>query len=366
MKVMHVLKHTQQDNGHVHVAVDLACAQADLGHDVMVVSSGGPYDDLMRDHGVRIVLTPDAGGVKGAVGALRVMAVQARRFRPDVIHAHMMSSAVLGAAVSRVSGAKLVTTVHNSFDGHSKLMRLGDRIIAISDAERELLLSRGFPESRLVTIANGPGGTARETLPRDDIGDLHQLAIMTLSGIHHRKAIDVIIEAFAELNLDFPDWHLNIVGKGPQEQEMRNLAHALALDGQVHFVGSTRTPAYLLDQAEIFVTASLAEPSGLNVIEARLAGCAIVASRVGGIPENLDDGAAGIMFEPGSPSALAAALRPLMEDEKLRRSWKERALAGAEERFGVHRLAQRHLQVYAELAGIALPGDAVDHDGTSA
>ena len=77
----------------------------------------------------------------------------------------MMSGAVLGRLGARVLGVPLVTTVHNSFDRHSGLMRLGDVIVAVSHAERELLLAPGFPERRLEVVVNGTLGSARSAEP---------------------------------------------------------------------------------------------------------------------------------------------------------------------------------------------------------
>ena len=70
---MHLLKHAQRGNGHVHVAVDLACSQADAGHDVIFASARGSYDALLADHGVRVIDVPEPVGVRHAANSLRAV-----------------------------------------------------------------------------------------------------------------------------------------------------------------------------------------------------------------------------------------------------------------------------------------------------
>ncbi len=349
MRIVHLLKHAVRGNGHVHVAVDLACTQAAAGHHVLLASSGGSYDDLLRAHGVRIAALPEPGGPRRTLQSAGALLKIARQFRPDVLHAHMMSSAVLGFGVSKVVGAPLVTTVHNSFETHSVLMRLGKVVVAVSEAERRLLLSRGYRDRKVVTVVNGADGSPREALEAEEqIGPLARPCVVTLSGLHPRKAVGDVIAAFAAVLPDFPGWHLNIVGWGPDRERLEAKVDTLGIERFVHFLGSTLTPRPLLEQADIFATASLADPCPLAVMEARAAGCAIVASAVGGVPEVLEHGRAGQLIPPSNPPAMATAFRALMSDDDALASWRARAKEGAEY-FTVARMAADYERVYKTL-----------------
>ncbi len=345
MKIMHVLKHARAGNGHVHVAVDLACAQADAGHEVTLASSGGHYDDLLRAHGVDVAFVPEAGtafaAVKSAAALLRV----ARRRRPQIIHAHMMSSAVLAFPVTKLVRATLVTTVHNSFDAHSSLMRLGRVVVAVSEAEHGLLIARGFPPRKVVTVLNGAAASPRESLPIDPVGPLSTPSVLSLSGLHRRKAVGDVITAFAAVHPEFPDWHLNIVGSGPDLNLLEAQTRQLSLEDAVHFLGGTLTPKPLLEASGIFASASLAEPFGLTLAEARASGCAIVATSVGGVPEVLDHGRAGQLVPPSDPAAMADAFRSLMGDPATLAEWRSRARSGSEH-LTVSRVARDYERVY--------------------
>ena len=350
MRIMHLLKHSVDGNGGVHVAVDLACAQADAGHDVMIASSGGLYDPLLRSRGVRVATVPRPSGVKVTSQVAWSLLVLARRFRPDVIHAHMMSSAVLGFGVAKIVRAPMVTTMHNSFDTHSVLMRLGRVVVAVSDAERELLLSRGYRPHKVVTVLNGASGSARETLDGAYLGPLARPSVMTLSGLHPRKAVHDVITAFSQVAGDFPDWHLNIVGDGPDRERLKAMVADLGLDGSIHFLGTTLTPRPLLEETDIFATGTLADPCPLTITEARGTGCAIVASAVGGIPEMLEHGRAGRLTPPEDPTAMAALLRELMSDPEALATWRARAKDGSEY-FTVDRVARDYVRVYESARG---------------
>ena len=350
MRIMHLLKHGVRGNGHVHVAVDLACVQADAGHEVSFVSSGGSYDQLLGDHGVQVATIPESGGVKGTAQSAAGLLQLARSVRPNVMHAHMMSSAVLGFPVAKVVGALLITTMHNSFEKHSVLMRLGKVVVAVSEAERRLLLSRGYPATKVVTVVNGADGSPREALQPDDIGPLARPCVVTLSGLHKRKAVGDVIEAFAEVRPEFPDWHLNIIGWGPDRERLEGIVDEHGVERSVHFLGSTVAPRPLLLSADIFASASLADPCPLAVAEARAAGCAIVATAGGGVPEILEHGQAGQLVPASDPTAMATALRRLMGDPDLLASWRARAKDGSEY-FTVTRMASDYDRVYKSMLG---------------
>jgi len=356
VRIVHLIKHCHRGNGHVHVAVDLACAQAGAGHDVCFASAGGTYEPLLRASGVTVVRIPDEHGAQGAARSALAVARLVARTRPDVVHAHMMTSAVLARVAVAGRGVPLVTTMHNSFDGHSDLMSLGTVVVAVSEAERDLLLSRGYRPEDVVTVLNGPVGSPRESLDARTAGETEADAeplpgpsLMTLSGLHARKGVPDVVDAFARLHRELGEWHLHIVGDGPDRAAVEQQITRLGLDGFAHVRGATLTPRGLLEQADIFVSAAHAEPFGLSVAEARAAGCAVVATAVGGVPEVLDHGRAGILVPPGDPDALVDALRTVMVDPLLRREWQDRARWGSDY-FSVARMSAEYLALYERLA----------------
>lgn len=345
MRILHLLKHCDRGNGHVHVAVDLACEQASRGHDVVFASGGGTYVELLEHRGVRHALVQQTMK-RSAVGMARLLGLVWHK-EDTVVHAHMMGAAAMGYAITRLFGGALVTTVHNSFDSHSGLMRLGDRVVAVSRAERELLLARGYSAAKLDMVHNGPLGSARESLFPDGTLDVPQPYIMTLSGLHARKRVDDAISAFAALSGAFPEWRLVVVGEGPDEAGLRSHAVALGISDRVVFAGRTLNPARLLGRASIFACLSEAEPFGLVAAEARAAGCAVVVSDAGGLPEVVEDGRAGLVVPARDVAAATRAMAGLMGDPKELDRWRAAALEGVG-RFSVTGMADGYERVYGD------------------
>lgn len=357
MRIVHLLKHGSRGNGSVHVAVDLACAQADAGHEVVFAAARPAYAEVLAAHGVEVAELPEPLGARDVPGSGAALLALIRRFRPDVVNAHMMSSAVLAYPICKVLRIPLVTTMHNSFDSHSALMRLGTVVVAVSGAERDLLLSRGYRPEKVITIFNGADQSPREGVITDD-APLARPCVVTLSGLHPRKAVGDVIAAFARIAADFPQWHLNVIGWGADRGRLEQVAVELGVASQVHFLGSTPAPRPLLEQADIFATATLADPCPLTVMEARAAGCAIVATSVGGIPETLEQGGAGQLVPVHDPGAMARSLRRLMADPAELRAWRARALDGAEF-YTVKRMSDDYLGLFGALiSGSPLPRPA--------
>ena len=348
--VTHILKHCGYANGNVHVAVDLACAQARAGYMVTFVSGGGTFVEMLARHGVRHMVMPQQ--VAKPLRLLRSI-LDFIRFcrseRPDVIHAHMTAGAIIGYAASRLTGIPLVTTVHNSFDPQSVFMRLGRRIVAVSQAERDHLIGRGYDSETVAVVVNAPAGSPRQDYMKNDRDIvLSRPCVAVICALHRRKGVFDVIEAFASLAARFPDWRLTIAGEGPDRAELGALVEARGLSDRIVFLGFVADPRIVFEQADIFVLASYADPGSLSIGEARASGCAIVATAVGGTTEMLDEGRAGRLVRPGAPHEIARELHLLMVSPDARDALSKNARFGAE-KFDVSVLVHCYEEVYDQV-----------------
>ncbi len=351
MKVVHLINHCDLANGNVHVAIDLICEQVRQGHEPIVFSAGGYFTDLLGRMGVRhITLEQNVRRPWLFFAATWKLLRFFRREKPDLIHAHMMSGAVIGYFVSRIIGVPLVTTVHNSFDSHSKYMKLGDGVVTVSHAEETQLLQSGIRAAKVETVLNGPLGSPRYAVEPQRPATAAAPCIISLSGLHHRKGVGDILQAFASIMDDFPAWRLLIAGEGPDEKPLLDQSIALGIGDRVTFLGKVSEPFQVLSRAEIFVIASHAEPFGLATVEAMYAGCAAIGTDVGGIPEVLAYGEAGLIVPPRSPRALADALARLMGDPALLAEYQQRAQANLG-RFTTLQMYAGYNAVYERLIG---------------
>lgn len=347
MHIVHFLNHSRQANGHVEVAVDLACEQARQGHEVTFLAGPGNFDDCLAAHGVRFVRIPDRSGPTRVLRTILDVLPILRRLRPDIVHAHMVVSALAARAVQPFCRYALITTVHNSFDPQSALMRVADRVIAVSGAVMREMAGKGIPEAKLRVVRNGTiNGSRRPHWPAGKM-ELQRPAIVTVAGLHGRKGINTLIDAFVTLRQTGANAHLYIVGEGPERQQLEQQAGDSAFSGDIHFMGHLPDPRVVIAGADIFALASLQEPCGLALIEARQMGCACVASDVGGNPEILDFGHSGRLFTAGDPADLAAAFQAILSSPDTLHRMRLAAQSGWQN-WTVERMARETVAIYEE------------------
>lgn len=350
MRIVHYLNHTCRGNGHVAVAVDLACEQARVGHDVYMVSGYGDFDDLLTAHGVKLVSVGQASGPLKLLTMTRRFLSAARRIRPDIVNAHMVYSAVAARLARPFARFKLVTTVHNSFDRQATLMGVGDRVIVVSDAVGDEMRERGISAAKLRTVTNGTVGGVRRPAYVGPPESLQHPAVVTVCGLHSRKGVAHLIDGFDLARETFPAAHLYLVGGGPEQDDFEARARATKSADHIHFLGYRADPRDVLASADIFVLASLRDPCPLVIFEAREMGNPIIASAVDGIPAALANGQRGVLVPPADPGALATEMVRLLGDDAARASLSK---ASAEDLDGisVRRMSAETVDVYAEALG---------------
>jgi glycosyltransferase involved in cell wall biosynthesis len=331
----------------VHAAVDLACAQAKLGHDVALCSEAGSFDALLAENNVVVFQIDQSRKPLTLATAVFKLANLVRRFKPDVVHAHMMTSAVASWPITRLFRIPLITTVHNAFEKSARLMGVGDRVIAVSKAVADSMAARGISSKRIRVILNGTVGSARLTGPSPTPKALVRPSVVCVGGLHPRKGIADLIHAFDIVRQRFPDTRLYLVGEGPTLAEYEELCRQLDCQQAVVFCGAEIDPRSYLQSTDIFVLASHFDPAPLVLSEARDAGCAIIATDVDGIPEMLDNGAAGILVPPGNPQALAEQIALLLSDPDALADYKRRSRVNIGS-FSTERVAKATLDVYRE------------------
>jgi glycosyltransferase involved in cell wall biosynthesis len=346
MRIVHLLNHTHHSNGHVHAAVDLACAQVKLGHSAAVASGGGDFDALLAANNVENMLIDHERRPATLLKSLNSLYRLVHSWRPDIVHAHMMTSALLAWPICKSVAIPLVTTVHNEFQKSSILMGIGTGVIAVSDAVGRSMQKRGVPKSRLSVVLNGTIGSARfEARDRTPLR-LGTPAIVFVGGLHPRKGLPDLFEAFGKVHAGNPASRLYIVGDGPYRDEYIKLVNSMDCSSAVTFTGAQNDPFPFLLGADVFVLPSHADPAPLVLSEAREAGCAVVGTEVDGIPQLLEHGQAGLIVPPRDPAALSAAICSLVEDSENLQQWKKRSQFNIDH-LRIERVARETLEVYA-------------------
>jgi glycosyltransferase involved in cell wall biosynthesis len=169
------------------------------------------------------------------------------------------------------------------------------------------------------------------------------------------KGVDLLISALGRLRARGVAARLRILGEGPAEADLRALARREAVDDLVEWSRFVPQDAMTAEYGAATVTAlptrGRAEGLGLSLVEALLAGSAVVGSRVGGIPEVVQDGETGLLFGDGDVEGLAGALARLIQDHALRDRLSAEGLRRVKDRYAPDSAARRFLDLYDDIAG---------------
>jgi len=161
------------------------------------------------------------------------------------------------------------------------------------------------------------------------------------------KGHHIAIAALQESGMP-TDVGLCIVGDGPRRRELESLASAKDIGGRVSVIGFRRNVYDYIAHCDVLLMPSLHEGLPYALLEAMALGVPIVASRVGGLVEVLEDGVTGILVSAGRPDELAAAVSRLRRDPSLRARVGRQAQALQRSRFSLEAMADSYLEVYRE------------------
>jgi glycosyltransferase involved in cell wall biosynthesis len=235
--------------------------------------------------------------------------------------------------------------VHNEFEKSATLMGLGTRVIAVSGVVGASMQRRGVAKSKLNVVLNGTIGSCRfEGRPREPVA-LQSPSILFVGGLHPRKGLPDLFQAFDIVYRNFPAAHLYVVGDGPFKESYKEMTAISGCAQAVSFLGSMDDPFPYMLGADIFVLPSHADPAPLVLSEAREARCAVVGTAVDGIPQLLEHGEAGLLVPARNPEALAKALTGMLERPELIEEWKRKSQVRIEN-LKIDRVAQETMQVY--------------------
>ena len=172
------------------------------------------------------------------------------------------------------------------------------------------------------------------------------------------KGLPILLESLARLRQTVPDVRLRIAGDGPDRQRLVEQAQRLGIDDRVEFLGyqSQLQVRQLLRETDVFVMSSFAEGVPVVLMEAMAAGVAVVAPRIAGIPELVDDGQCGYLVPPGDPAALADRIEKLLLDPQLRNRFSAAGRSKVQNEFNIAAEVQRLYQILTgTLEGRAVP-----------
>lgn len=342
-------------------------AELDRERDVNVDIAGPPDLPVPMPVPVRPVTIPE-GAVAGHLSAVRRLTALISEVRYDVVHAHGLRATIDAGLAGRRTGVPVISTIHNlvrpevagtmtSFVyrwAEPAAMRLSAHTFAVSEDIATRLRAVG-PRDRVEVLYLGVGAPPEV---RRDAAEVRaglgvagaQRLIVTASRLQPQKALDVMLHALARLP---PSVSLAVLGEGPLEGRLRELAESLRITSRVHFLGFRDDLADHIAAADVFCLSSSWEGIPLAAQEAMLLGTPVVATDVGGMRELIEDGRTGLLVGRGDAPGLARAIQSVLGSDELRARLADAARRDLPQRFSTERMLDRLHAAYSG-AGIAL------------
>ena len=282
--------------------------------------------------------------------------------RPDLLHTHLYHPNLYGRLAALGLGLPVVAAVHNSYTRvkfHRRvwnflLARVTDRVLVGSDqVRRDVRRYDGVPARRLELIPYGiPLGELETPLSqaeaRERLG-VSGFVIGAVGRLEEQKGQQHLLAALPELARQIPDLALLLVGDGRRRPALERQARDLGVEARVRFLGTRRDLAEIYRALDVFVQPSLWEGLPLALLKAMGAGLAVVATRVSGALEVIEDGVNGRLVAPGSAAALAEAIMELYREPAARRRLGEAARRTVAAHYSQEAMLRRLEHLYLEI-----------------
>jgi N-acetyl-alpha-D-glucosaminyl L-malate synthase BshA len=350
------------------VATELAVELAHRGHDVHVLSTEPPFRFPQGQSGLTFheVATPAYPLFREPqyLLSLATAIVQlSRRTHLDIVHAHYAVPHAAAAYLARQIMAahptdrvpKVMTTLHGtditlvgSDPSYSETVAFcidqSDGVTAVSESLRvdtckSLGITRGIQ-----VIPNFLDGDrfARRPVTRP-AGD--PARIVHISNFRPVKRIPVVVEVFKRIRAKVLA-RLVLVGDGPELPAARRQIEEAGLEADVEYVGEQHDVVDILSRADVFLLPSATESFGLAALEAMACEVPVVASRVGGLPEVIDDGVTGFLRAPDDLDGMTECALQVLADRGLRDRMAAAARHAAVSRFAAERVVPMYERAY--------------------
>jgi glycosyltransferase involved in cell wall biosynthesis len=339
---------------------------------VCSLKSKGPYGQQLESLGIPVYSFEilNDSGFRGLLSYLFSIAKLVRlinSFRPQVVHAFLFRANLLARIAARLCRVPInissIRIIENDRRFYFFLDRLTSslvtRYLAVSERVKEATSKRSHIDAEKIRVIHngidissiascGQVEDQVSSAAKYGIGP-HSLVCGTVARLHHQKGICHLIDAFVLLRADFPNLKLLLVGDGPERANLANQAAALGVSQEVIFAGQRNPPIHCLKVMNVFALPSLYEGFPNALLEAMAAHVPVVASDVGGVNEMVRNEESGLLVPPGSPPALAEAIRLLLLNPEKARLMATVAFDRIRKEFSLEAMLREYEDLYEEL-----------------
>jgi glycosyltransferase involved in cell wall biosynthesis len=316
---------------------------------VCCINEAGPIGEEIRRTGVPFHVLHLHPGLRRPWHVLGI-ARRLRELQPDIVHTFLLTASLYGRLGAILAGVPVIIGTEVNVYEHKQahhalaerlLMRGTDRVVVSAESVREFYMQQVHATPAKVDVIYNAvdWSQLQTTISRESmratvgVGPGAPLAGI-IARLTEQKAHRYLFDAMASTP-ELAPLHLIVVGDGDLRDEVRAHADRLGLSARVHFLGARRDLGDLLGAIDVFVMPSLWEGLPLSLVLAMGAGLPVVATRVAGIPEVVQDGVTGLLVPPADVPALGSALARLVADPALRHTMGDAAAAFVRPRFGI-------------------------------
>jgi len=286
-----------------------------------------------------------------------------KRNEYDIIHCHILQGfhTVISIMFKFLFNKKVVVKMSSSGETSDfkvlkevtfgrlflRWIRNVDSIVSVCKKSSEEILENGFLKETLVEI---PNGIDVGKFSGDAFKGKKKLRSITYVGrLDKYKGVNFLLNSFKDVLLKIDNVQLTIVGDGPDESLLRNMAKDLGIMENVAFKGRQEDIVSELNSTDIFVLPSLSEGMSNVLLEAMACGLPVVATSVGGNQDLITDRLNGILVPPRDSGSLAAVLVELINNEDLTWRLGEEARKTVESNYAMNRIVDAYVELYARL-----------------
>src|SRR5262245_61418260 len=332
------------------------------------VASVGPTDEAFVERvaaASRGVFVVTGRGLWDPRPVARLVSI-IRRERIDLVQTHLAGADFQGGLAARLTGRPAVAVLHSVAGDRAGYRRsrrvladfatrhLAGRIVAVSDVAKQSHVSElGVAQERVTVLPNVP--VAAYVLDegfdrmrkRQELGVGDAPVVSVASRLERPKDHETFLRALPAVVKSHPRLRAVVLGDGPLRSELLALSRGLGLEEHVLFTGARLDAVEVVAAGDVFCHPTLYEGFGLAVAEAMAVGVPVVATRVSGVVDLVEDGSTGVLVPPQDPAALGRALDDLLSDPERRRALGERGRRSIRSRYDPQAWVSSVEHVYA-------------------
>ncbi len=366
MKIVHIIGGGDVGGAKTHV-LSLVSKLSEDNEVVLVSLREGEFADDARKLGINTVVIKNKNALKDFSDLKKL--INGGAF--DIVHCHGSKANVMAFAIRAFIKVPVITTVHSDYrldylGSIVKMLTFGvlntvalrflDGYIGVTNAFADLLISRGFDPYKLFTLNNGieftplaPSEDRKSYLEKLGIDDDDAVICGIAARFHPVKDIATALRAVAKIKEICPHLYLVLGGDGEEAENLRNLTRELKIEDRVIFAGWISDMDSFLNAVDISVISSVSEGFPYSILESIRAKCTMVSTKVGAMPEILDDGENGLLFDVGDDGSLAEHIKYLYNNPDKARAMAEALLEKARVNYSFDAMVNTQFSIYEKV-----------------